>query len=353
MLNKKTLAEKLGVQMHTIVRWEGGSTSPALEHVKILAETLGYPDLFFYGSDIDEPTPAATSFRSQTKMSAATRDAALAAGAIGFQILDWISARFDLPKQKVPDLRDYEPDAAAHALRQEWTLGEKPVLNLIQLLESKGIRVFSLAENTEMVDAYSLRRSDGTPCVFLNTCKTAERTRFDAAHELAHLILHQDGGVTGRPAEDQANQFASAFLMPRSDVIATLPRVNSLQQLIVAKARWRVSLAALAYRVHKLEIISDWKYRDFCIQIATRFNKKEPQGIERETSILWTKVLQSLWSEHTTQADIAKALHVPVDEVSSLLFGVVNRRSPDAPPPPKRPLSIVPEAESGPSAASG
>src|ERR1700678_4270171 len=94
---------------------------------------------------------------------------------------------------------------AARILRTEWQLGEKPVSNMIHLLESKGIRVFSLAENTVKVNAYSLWRR-GKPYVFLNTFKSAESSRFDAAHELAHLILHQDGSVTGRKAEDQAHQ---------------------------------------------------------------------------------------------------------------------------------------------------
>jgi hypothetical protein len=89
-----------------------------------------------------------------------------------------------------------------------------------------------------------------------------------AAHELAHLVLHQDGRVKGRPAEDQAHRFASASLMPKADVLGTLPRVSHLQQLIAAKLRWRVSLAALNYRVHKLGIVTDWKNRDFCIEIS-------------------------------------------------------------------------------------
>ena len=96
------------------------------------------------------------------------------------------------------------------------------------------------------------------PYVFLNTIKSAESSRFDAAHELAHLVLHQDGSVAGRLAEDQANRFASAFLMPRADVLSVLPRVQHLQQLIDKKSRWRVSLAALNYRqrVHHIDAAS-------------------------------------------------------------------------------------------------
>jgi Zn-dependent peptidase ImmA (M78 family) len=59
--------------------------------------------------------------------------------------------------------------------------------------------------------------------------------------------LHQDGKITGREAEDQANRFAS-FLMPKDDVLAELPYVVFLDQTMRKKLRWKVSVAALNYR---------------------------------------------------------------------------------------------------------
>jgi Zn-dependent peptidase ImmA (M78 family)/DNA-binding XRE family transcriptional regulator len=347
MLNKKAFAEKISVNSHTVTLWEKGETEPAPESVEVMVRVLAYPSLFFYGPDIDEPYKDATSFRSQTSMSAAARDAALAAGSIGFLISDWVEKRFDLPLTSVPDLHLYDPEKAARALRQEWSLGEKPISNMIQLLESKGVRVFSLAENTAAVNAYSLWRS-GKPYIFLNIFKSAESSRFDAAHELAHLVLHQDGSVKGRQAEDQANRFAASFLMPQADVISYVPRVAHLHKLIPAKARWKVSLAALNYRVHKLGLISDWKYRDFCIEIARNgYNKKEPEEIAREHSVVWEKVLKSLWSESTTHFDIANDLAIPPEEVGGLLFGMLNSAV-AAESAQAEPLSIVPDQQDDP-----
>ena len=264
-------------------------------------------------------------------MTAAERDAALAAGQIAFLIADWVVERFDLPKAKLPDLHLFDPQQAAQMLRQEWGLGEKPISNMIQLLESKGVRVFSLAENTAHVNAYSLWRKH-TPYIFLNTFKSAESSRFDAAHELAHLVLHQDGGVSGRTAEEQANRFASAFLMPKYDVLSALPCVYNLRQLIFEKKRWRVSLAALNYRVHELNLLSDWKYRGFCIEIMKNgYNKNEPSEIEREKSVVWDKVLKVLWAEKTTLSDIARQLHLPESELSDLICGLLGKNNPGKP----------------------
>jgi Zn-dependent peptidase ImmA (M78 family) len=328
MLNKKELADRLRVDLKTIGRWEGGQSDPAPESIDAISSELNFPNQFFFGGNVDEPIGEHTSFRSQTAMSAAERDAALAAGQIGFMISDWVTERFDLPPPKLPDLRMHKPDVAARMLRKEWGLGEQPIPNMIKLLESKGVKVFSLAENTVHVNAYSLWRKN-VPFVFLNNFKSAECSRFDAAHELAHLVLHQDGGVTGRPAEEQANQFASAFLMPEADVRGTIPQIHNLKQLIVFKQRWRVSLAALNYRVHKIGLISDWKYRDFCISMnVSGYNTKEPVPIERERSVVWEKVLKALWAENTTHHDIADQMFIPESEVSDLLFGLLGEPTP-------------------------
>jgi Zn-dependent peptidase ImmA (M78 family) len=298
---------------------------------------LRFPIEFFYGDDLDEPESA--SFRSQTTMSAAIRDASLAAGALGFMVSDWVEERFTLPPIQVPDLHLYEPEAAARVLRTEWQLGERPISNMLHLLESKGVRVFSLAENTVKVNAYSIWRKE-RPYVFLNNYKSPESSIYDAAHELGHLTLHQDGGSTGRTAEDQANRFAASFLMPHSDVIAILPHVNYLNQIIKAKGRWRVSVAALTYRLHKIGVISDWKYRDLCIEISTKgYNKNEPFPTDRERSVVWQKVLRALWAEKTTQGHIARDLFLPEEEISGLIFGVAGHNLDR--PTPLSPLSIV------------
>ncbi len=321
MLNKRGFAQAVGVTEHTVVRWEKGERIPTPENMSAFVRVLRFPKEFFEGEDLD--LPEAASFRSHTTMSAGIREASLAAGALGFLLSDWVEQRFDLPAIQVPDLHLYNPEEAARALRTEWGLGEKPISNMLHLLESKGVRVFSLAENTVKVNAYSIWRA-GKPYMFLNNYKSAESSRFDAAHELGHLVLHQDGGSTGREAEDQANKFASSFLMPRADVLAVLPRVSYLDQIIKAKARWRVSVAALAYRLHKMRVISDWKYHDLCVDISTRgYNKTEPYPIERERSVVWQKVLRTLWAEKTTQLHIAKQLDLPEDEINGLIFGVV------------------------------
>ena len=323
-LTKKALAEKLGCDQKTLVRYESGESAPNSESLGNLSEALGYPEQFFFGADIDEPRRDAVSFRSLSSMPARDRDAALGAGALAFMLNDWVEERFDLPEPDLPSFPDGStPEVAARAVRDYWALGEMPIRNLVHLLEAKGVRVFSLAENSRAVDAFSMWRHD-TPFVFLNTMKTAERSRFDAAHELGHLILHKHGGPHGRSAEDEANQFASAFLMPEDQIRARCRFVSTLDHTVKEKRNWGVSVGALVYRLHKLGLISDWQYRTFFIQINQQFGKSEPHSVERETSQVWRKVLSALWVDRTPREEIAKQLALPVEEVDNLLFGLTN-----------------------------
>jgi Zn-dependent peptidase ImmA (M78 family) len=198
---------------------------------------------------------------------------------------------------------------------------------MVKLLEAKGVRVLSLAENVHTVDAFSMWRR-GRPYVFLNTFKTPEHQRFDAAHELGHLVLHRHGSPKGRAAEEEANRFASSFLMPAADVRASIPMVYGLSQLTKAKARWKVSLAALNYRVHKLGLVTDWEYRSFCIELQRLgYRKAEPQGIERETSTVWRQVFEDLRQMGISKAQISSETGLPVREIENLVFGLVNMLS--------------------------
>jgi len=319
-MTKILLAEAISVTPHTILRYESGDMLPSDENVEKLSAALTFPIGFFFEADVDELSEETASFRSLSAMTAKERDAALAAASLAFLFADWVEQRFNLPKQDLISISNEEPETAARSLRQKWLLGEQPVKNMVQLLEAKGVRVFSLAENTKTVDAFSAWRGD-RPYVFLNMNKTPEHSRFDAAHELGHLVLHRHGGPQGRKAEEEADRFASSFLMPSLDVKAILPRVNTLNQIIQAKKRWSVSVAALNVRLHRLGITSDWQYRTFSIQLTERgFREKEPYGIKREQSIAWQKVFTELWKEKVTKKDVAKSLYLPYDEVSNLLF---------------------------------
>lgn len=328
-LTARKLAEMCGITPEYLSQIENGKAENVeAGTLKSLAAGVDFPYDFFFGDDLEIPPLDSISFRSLSSMSAKERDSAINAGAIALRLSDWIEERFNLPEVDVPDLRyEGEPEAAARSLRTYWGVGERPIPHVIKLLESKGIRVFSLAEDTKNVDAFSCWRNN-RPYIFLNTFKSAERSRFDALHELGHLVLHRHGKPQGRQAEKEADQFASFFLIPTMDMLGNIPRhIQSLMQLVKLKRRWGVSVAALAYRLHKAKILSDWQYRGFCIEINSTFKDAEPEGLERERSIVLEKVFRELWKDRATRAHVAKELSLPIGEVENLVFSLLNSSS--------------------------
>lgn len=322
---KKALAKEIEVSTRSVTGFELGEIEPKPDTLTRIAQVLEFPPSFFEAEDLPEPASEAVSFRALSKMDAAQRKSALAAGSLVFALHDWISARFKLPPPSVPKLGPgVDPETAAQVVRAEWSLGEKPVPNLVHLLEARGVRVFSITQDCRELDAYSLWHSE-QPFVFLNTQKSGEHSRFDAAHELGHLVLHWHHDVPqGRHAEQEANRFAAAFLMPAASIYAKAPRNPSLQQLIKAKRPWKVSVAALTHRLHQLEVLSDWHYRMLWIEIGDkgyRINEPEPR-IDRETSQVLNKVFAALRKEGCTKSDIARDLHVHQQDLDALVFGL-------------------------------
>lgn len=346
-LTGKGLAARADLSAITVSRLENGGNEPDDATVAKLATALEYPTAFFYSDDPEEIDTESVSFRGLTKMSSKERDAAIAVGALGLQLSDWVEGEFSLPPTNLIDLSyETDPEVAARSLRQSWGLGEKPIGNMIGLLEVNGVRVFSLAENTASVDAFSFWRNE-RPFVFLNNFKTPEHSVFDAAHELGHLVMHRHGGTQpgtqpSRSTEREANSFASAFLMPANDVRARMQRFITVNTILEAKRRWRVSAMAMAYRLHALGLLSEWQYKSACIELGRRgFRSGEPDGIERETSRVWHKVLTQLWSERKTKSDIAQKLYIPLDEIEGLIWGLASQISRPAKDEARRAIRAV------------
>lgn len=325
-MNMTQLAKELDVDLRSVSGYEKGEFEPKSDRIERISKVLRFPISFFMLGDIPEVSPDTASFRAMSKMSASKRDIALSAGSIALLLNEAIESRFVLPAIDVPDLsREPTPEAAAAALRRHWGLGELPVKNMIHLLESRGVRVYSLVLDAEEVDAFSLWR-ERNPFVFLNTRKSNERSRFDCGHELGHLVIHHHGEqrVDGsQMIEREADAFAAAFLMPRASILGYAPRMPTLDQLVQLKRVWGVSVAALNYRLHQLGLTTEWHYRELAIQIARKgYRKAEPNSLPRETSQVLGKVLTGLRSEGVTKEKLAEELCVDVGEIDDLVFGL-------------------------------
>ena len=325
-LTKTELAKKVDLDVRTISAYESGEKVPTNTALIRIKNVLDFPMEFFFGEEIEMPPPDGVSFRSLSRMTVGQREMAECQGALALKLISWLDMRFQLPPSNIPDLKylAQTPEAAADTLRRMWTLGELPIRNVVHLLEANGVRVFSLSIEAREVDAFSWWAGNA-PVVMLNRTKSAEHSRFDAAHELAHLVLHRNIGASrSRDAEFQANAFASAFLMPEASVRANPLKFATVDHLIRLKKVWGVSVSALAYRLHKLKLLSDWHYRSLCMAIARKgFRTQEPQELPGESSTILPNLLKNLYDDDGfTRGAISRELRISVSELNHLLFGL-------------------------------
>lgn len=323
-MTKRALAGAAGISIRSLAGYFRDEREPEQATALRFAEILRFPVEFFYGTTLDEVSQEGPSFRALSKMTARQRDQATAGGTLGVYLCDWIERRFRLPGPDIPQYEYADPEIASMELRARWGLGARPIRQIVPLLELHGVRVFSLAEDTLSVDAYSVWRGE-TPFIFLNTQKSAERSRMDAAHELGHLVIHSRGGTQrNRQAEREAQQFGASFLMPRASVTAVASRGMSLEEIVRAKHHWIVSAAGLTYRLHELGLLTRYEYSQRFIEIGRlNYRTEEPEPARRERSQVLEKVFGRLKERGIPVSSVAEELSIHPDEIGKLLIGLV------------------------------
>jgi len=328
------LAAASGTSPAWVSQAENLKKTPSSELVREFARVLNFPVEFFYRPVVGLPPSDAFHFRASSRLAKRDEATARSLSTLAIELSDWIEATYRSPAPAVPELQDLidsddelGPEQAAEALRGAWGLGVAPIKNLLQLLESKGAKIYSAGGPLQAIDAFSFRHG-ATPVFFLNVHKSAERLRFDLAHELGHLVMH--GGSLhvepGKEKEQAANDFASSFLMPRADVIGAIRGNNlMLEDVLMLKRRWQVSAMALNLRAHRLGVISDWTYSTLAKQLSMAgFRRGEPgSDLRAETSSLLTQVLGDLRSRGQGFSEVARQLCVRSQDVQDLMLGIV------------------------------
>jgi len=103
-----------------------------------------------------------------------------------------------------------------------------------------------------------------------------------------------------------------------------MPSSPLVDQILTGKKIWNVAALALTYRLHDIGMLSDWHYRSTCMELGRRgYRTQEPDGIQRESSQLLTKVFLSLRKRRVSISDVARELSVSPEDLNSYLFGLM------------------------------
>ena len=324
-LTKQQLADKVGKTPSAITQFEGGQARPDGRTLGMLALALRVSVAFFAlplvggALSVDD-----SNFRSLRSARQRERRKALAHGSVIRDFADVLDEMFDLPVETVSkfsaiDYRSLDIEERALAVRAEWGLKLGPILDLVRLLETQGILVSIIPDDSTAVDAFSAWYK-GRPMVFLLANKAWTHTRFDAAHELGHLVLHSDSNPGSADLELEANRFASAFLLPRDTFMRECPRKLDWEHFRELKKRWHVSLAALIRRARDLGCISEAGYRRGCIEINKRgWRTSEPDEPAPEKLTIIPEAVRCLRDEAVSLDELAAKIGVHANEFNELL----------------------------------
>ncbi|WP_400768746.1 helix-turn-helix domain-containing protein [Methylosinus sporium] len=319
---------RLGANASDLSRIENGAKDPDPALIVEAAKVYGLPESFFeqtetiYGAPISLHEPA---WRKKADVLAGDVKRVVAELNVRIWHLRKLLEATDLePIREVPrfDADSYDNNAAliAEMLRRYWLVPSGPIRDLTALVEEAGIVVAHYDFAGSGISGVTFRVPGMPPLVVLNSGNPSDRMRFTLAHELGHIVMHK---FPTPNMENEADQFASCFLVPTDDVRPYFKgRRVDLQLLAAMKPEWKVSMGSLVFaaeragQINKAQKTYLWKQFSF-----QNIRLREPPELDfpREQP----KILSDLLSLHMNElgysiTDLADVMHMHEDEVAQI-----------------------------------
>ena len=266
-LSMGDLSKKMGgiITKQSISKYEKGSMNPSSDVLIKLSQALGVKPEYFYRSS--KITLSGIEFRKKFKLPSKEVES------IEQRTIDFLECYLELenilgietkfrnpvPNISVNNLEDVEN--LSLKIREKWNLGLAPIPNFLELLEENGIKVFEI-KNIKGFDGLSARIGNFYVMV-INKDMPADRIRFTAAHELAHILCKFPDKSH---KEKLCHTFAGAFLLPKQILQKELMQKReqiTLWELGEFKKTYGISIQAIVRRAHLLGIVSDFYLRNF------------------------------------------------------------------------------------------
>ncbi|MDP9454862.1 MAG: XRE family transcriptional regulator [Actinomycetota bacterium] len=337
-LTQTALAERVGMSQPYIAQVESGYLQPSKEVLEAVALQTGFPPAFFRQESTTNFPEGSLLFRARRSITATQRAQAHQYAKTIFEGVERMAEKLEVVPVRLPrGLED--PRAAAQDARAALGLPpDTPIRHLINTVEKGGVLVLALPVALEKRDAYSLwaGHRGQKPVIVVAGEAPGDRLRFSVAHELGHLILHREHPKTEKEMDDEADRFASEFLLPEEPMRHELVTPITLTGLAQLKLRWRVSIQALIRRARDLDIITERQYKYLFQKLSKLGWRKQepknfavpvekPRAVRQMAELLYGKPIDS-----RRLADDAKLTEQFVREVIDAYQGAGKPKSTDA-----------------------
>lgn len=324
-MTQTALAKAIGVSQPVIGKIESSLTYPTDDLINKFCVELNVNHGFFF---VDRSSRLASMSDFYHRALAKSRRADVKAVHARCSIYDVQIDRLlnitDEIEDRIPEI-DPENHMGNIALvasmaRAKMGIPKGPIPNLTEVIEQCGGIVIDSGFDAEGVDALC-RWVPGLPKLFfVNGSKPADRIRFSLAHELGHTIMHFRSDVDLKIAEEQANNFASCFLMPETDIRSELRRRLTVNELAPLKRKWRVSMQSIIRRAKDLGYIDERQYTNIHKMFSRRgWRKIEPVRIAGESPKRYRQLLNEHLEAGYTLQDLSNLLFIPEHEVQKII----------------------------------
>ncbi|MCB5953948.1 helix-turn-helix domain-containing protein [Enterococcus sp. CWB-B31] len=337
-MTMKDLAEKSGLSRQMISNYETGKTKPKAESLLSLISVLNFPRNFF-SSDMPEVHSGAIYFRSQSAATKKVRDMQKERLKYLYQVFQILSKYVNFPEVNLPELVEKdvhnitEEDIALKAseLREVWGIDSvSPINDIVKLAERNGIIISEANMSDKHLDAVSRWIVDRPFIMLTDNNESAVRRRFNIAHEIGHIILHNSvesihdysPQELKNIIEKQANMFASHFLLPSQAFEESLLS-TSLEYYVDLKKYWKVSIQAMIFKTHFLGLINDDQRLYLNKKISwNKWRTKEPfdDDMKVEKPELLEKVYSMIVENNVLQRnELNTSFKIPRDEIEKII----------------------------------
>jgi len=329
-LTQSQLAEVSGVSQPWISEVETSSKEATPDKLQQIAQATGTPVSFFSARPASVPLDTLR-FRKSSAARKTTTRRVHAVYSESYRVTEDLVDAEGYPTPSLPfasgeaSLTDADIERLASETREALQLApDKPIPHLTRALERAGIAVAPMVLPETDGDEQAAFGHFGvsywgglgaTALIGYFPGHQGDRDRFTLAHELGHLVLHTFRPRTNHTqAEEEANLFATALLVPLERARESMSDKLSLTDYARLKATWGVSIQALIMRGHTVGAIGDTRKNSLFVQLSAKgWRKREPVAVGHESpKLLWTLLSRRYGSRPYLQGADELAIHPTV-----------------------------------------
>lgn len=317
------VADKIGKSKQYVHKLETGLSYPTDDLLAMLCIIFDVKEDFFYQvhSPLQEDQ---IHFRSLKSSRQFAKQVVIARAEQLNRLLRFIENHVNLPEYSINSidtdhttLTGDQIEKIADDFRAQFELGLAPIPNLTEFCEDIGIIVTDFDSISTEVDALSLITQ--RPIIVRNTSKRSVcRQRFDIAHEVGHMVLHNSVITGDNLTESQAHRFASSLLLPQSMLRTNFPILFKGGRFDWAKMSefkqiWGISKAAILYRAKQLNLLDENQYKTGVIHLRVNGEAKqetEDTLMPYETPSLLKEAICLILEDGLTVEKISEELNI-------------------------------------------